>query len=64
MVCDFDVGTREVIWILLFMDGLRLRLLGFVWLFLGWFSSLLSPWIFMVGLGWSGPRIFRLLYMG
>ena len=35
-------GIWEVIWILLFLDGLRLELQGFVWSFLVWFLSLPS----------------------
>ena len=49
--------------ILPFVPGLLPWLPGFVWSFPDLFLSLLSPWIFMVGFGWSGLCIFRLLFM-
>ena len=45
-------------------DVLDLGGQGFVWSFLVGFLFLLSPWIFMVGFGWSGLCIIRLLVMG
>ena len=58
-----DVRDLGVILIPHFMVGLLPWLLGFALLFLGWFLSLLSLWIFMVGCGFFVLRSFLVLCM-